>query len=570
MSKKVDLSRRDFMKAAALITGAGFLGGCAPNIIETPVVGEQPSGETGAIDWLGTEPEITDISETVESDVIVIGAGTAGAYIASSCLEKGLTVAILEKRAVVSTLRNDWGAVDSKWQLEEEAVLPKDAIFHYHQIYSAGRLDQRLPRIWLKESGAAINWIGELLESRGARFYYEGGYEPDFSPATYPKFPTGHSGDFDEGVSGASIMRGYIEELGGKYYFETPFVKFEHEGKKVTAAIAQNKEGKYLRFIGKKGIVLCTGGYQGNRDMMKALVPYDTMIMGPMVLGDSDVPPAGDGIKACLWMGAEMDEVHKTMIFDRMGLLPTETPATVTMPIYFHWGSQPWLKVNLKGERFLNESGPYEFPLHAAAKQPGRCYACLFDSDYFNQILQFETMGCSRIHPFPNGSPNDGTGTDLAVIKTRAEEDLQNWIKSGHVQQADTWEELATKLNIPSDTMAATVKRYNELAEKGEDEDFFKDAYRLLPLKAPPYYGVRTCGFSLSTLDGIRIDTQMRPVDSENEPFEGLHVVGDSSGSYFAHTYPNLFTGDAHGRTITFCRRVARILAGESVDLPAA
>ena len=135
MSKKVDLSRRDFMKAAALITGAGFLGGCAPNIIETPVVGEQPSGETGAIDWLGTEPEITDISETVESDVIVIGAGTAGAYIASSCLEKGLTVAILEKRAVVSTLRNDWGAIDSKWQLEEEAVLPKDAIFHYHQIY---------------------------------------------------------------------------------------------------------------------------------------------------------------------------------------------------------------------------------------------------------------------------------------------------------------------------------------------------------------------------------------------------------------------------------------------------
>jgi hypothetical protein len=155
----------------------------------------------------------------------------------------------------------------------------------------------------------------------------------------------------------------------------------------------------------------------------------------------------------------------------------------------------------------------------------------------------------------------------MAVIKTRAEDNLKAWMESGHVQTADTWEELGAKLNIPGDTLAATVKRYNELADKGEDEDFYKDAYRLLPLKAPPYYGVRTCGFSLSTLDGIRIDTQMRPVDSENVPFEGLHVVGDSSGGYFAHTYPNLFTGYAHGRTITFCRRVSRILAGESVEL---
>ncbi|MBP8997555.1 MAG: hypothetical protein ABFC97_07275 [Anaerolineaceae bacterium] len=69
-------------------------------------------------------------------------------------------------------------------------------------------------------------------------------------------------------------------------------------------------------------------------------------------------------------------------------------------------------------------------------------------------------------------------------------------------------------------------------------------------------------------MDGIRIDTQMRPTDSMNEPFEGLYVIGDSSGSYFAHTYPNLFTGFANGRTCTFARRVSRILAGEPVDLP--
>jgi len=111
------------------------------------------------------------------------------------------------------------------------------------------------------------------------------------------------------------------------------------------------------------------------------------------------------------------------------------------------------------------------------------------------------------------------------------------------------------------------VKRYNELAEKGVDEDFYKEAYRLLPVNTPPYYGIRLTGWHLCTFDGIHIDTQMRPLDNMGAPFEGLYVIGDASGSYFAHSYPNLITGYANGRTVTFARRVARILAGEPVNL---
>jgi fumarate reductase flavoprotein subunit len=576
MSKKnswIDVSRRDFLKGSLIVGSAMGIAGCAPKV-GTPTPEAAPAAEptAGAVDWLGEEPVIDNIAETVESDVIVIGAGTGGAYVAASCLEKGLKVIILEKNKTVSTLRNDWGAIGSKWQKEEGVELDKAAILHHHAFYCANRIDQRLPRIWADESGAAITWIGELLESKGAKFYYEGGYEPNFSPTTYPKFPTGHSGDFPAGTDGAKIMQAYIEEKGGEYRFETPFVKFEHEGKKVTAAIAKDKDGKYIRFVGKKGIVLSAGGYQGNPTMLKALQPADVMLMTPPVEG----PTAGDGIKACLWMGAAMDETHASMLFDRMGLLPNETPATMTVPGFFWLGSQPWLKVNLLGERFTNESGPYDFILHAAARQPGATYCAILDSDWFAQVQQYETMGCSRIYPFPNGSPNDvfkkggleSTGTDLAVIEKEWNEILEGLVQSSHLQKADTPEELAKKLNIPADTFAATVKRYNELAEKGVDEDFFKDSYRLLPLKKPPYMGIRLTGWLLCTLDGIRIDTQMRPLDSMNVPFEGLHVIGDSSGSYFAHTYPNLFTGYANGRTTTFARRVARILAGEPVDLP--
>ncbi|MEM5776490.1 MAG: FAD-binding protein, partial [Anaerolineaceae bacterium] len=301
--------------------------------------------------------------------------------------------------------------------------------------------------------------------------------------------------------------------------------------------------------------------------MLKALQPADVMVMAKPTEG----PNSGDGIKACLWMGAAMDECHTSMLFDRMGLLPNETPATMTRPTLFWLGSQPWLKVNLKGERFCNESQPYDFILHASAREPGACYAAIMDSTWFDQTVAFQSVGCSRIMPFNNGSPNDtpffAPPGDLEAIKANAPGIWASLLESGHLQQADTFEELGTKLNIPSDALAATITRYNQLADAGEDTDFYKDSYRLLALKTPPYYGIRLTGMLLSTMDGIRIDTQMRPCDEQCEPFEGLYVIGDSSGSYFAHTYPNLFTGYANGRTTVFARRVARILTGQPLDL---
>jgi fumarate reductase flavoprotein subunit len=571
------INRRDFLRgsmaSAAAVVGTTLLQGCAPKVVSTTEAAEAAPAAT-ATDWLGTEPVVDTIAQTIETDVVVIGAGTGGAYVAASCLEKGLKVVILEKNKTVSTLRNDWGAIDSKWQVAEGAKLDKATIIHHHAMYSANRLDQRLPKIWADESGAAITWIGELIEKRGGKFLYEGGYEPDLSGKSYPKFATGHSADLTGGFDGAKMMQEYITELGGQYYFETPFVKFEYEGKKVKAAIAKDKDGKFIRFVGKKGIVLSTGGYQNNPAMLNALQPADVMIM----MKPGEGPVSGDGIKACMWMGAAMDECHSSMLFDRMGILPNETPANMTVPGFFWLGSQPWLKVNLLGERFTNESLPYDFILHAAARQPGATYCAIMDSNWFSQVTQFSTVGCSRIFPFPNGSQNDvfktggleETGSDPAQIEKEWTAILEGLMKSGHLQKADTAEELATKLNIPSETFAATMNRYNELTAAGEDKDFFKDAYRFLPLTKPPYYGIRLTGWLLCTLDGIRIDTQMRPMDANNVPFEGLYLVGDSSGSYFAHTYPNLCTGYANGRTTTFARRVSRILAGEPVELTVA
>ncbi len=582
MDKDLHISRRKFLKGAA-VGAAGLaamgLAGCTggqggtPAAAETPAPAASRPGETGIIAqamqlnsaWLENEPVIETISETITCGALVIGGGTGGLECGASLAEKGIDTLIIEQNADVSTLRNDWGSIGSSYQKAEGTVIDKRAAANYHIMQNAGRFDQRLVKIWAEESGAAVDWVGGVLEQYGAVFLHEGGYGSEFGPNVLPKFATGHSAHFDhsEYPNGKEIMKQYILDCGGNFRFNTKFVKFEHEGHKVTAAIARDTEtGEYIRFEAQSGIVLCTGGYQNNEDMMNALQP-DTRCLYGMQLGSTVY---GEGIKACLWMGASMDDVHSTMLFDRMALLPTETQANYTAFNMVRIGSQPWLKVNLKGERFFNESGLYDYAPHAAAAQPGRLCCSIFDADYWKHITQFETMGCSRAYPFPNGAANDGQySLKDGEFEAAMDAAIAGSVEAGLIQKADTLEELAELLRVPADTFIATVERYNALCAKGEDEDFYKEGYRMLALEKPPFYGFRNSSFALSTLDGIRIDTHSRPIDADGAAFDGLYVIGDCSGSYFAYSYPNLITGYAHGRTLTFARRVAREIAGEEV-----
>ena len=558
------ITRRDFLKGAA----AGAAGLAASSLFgATAFAQDAEDFRKEPIDWLGVEPDIpeADIAETLTYDVVVIGGGTGGLECGGSLAEKGLKTLIIEKNKDVSTLRNDFGSIGSKYQKAEGTELDNKDIINYHIMQNAGRFDQRLQKIWAAESGAAVDWVGGVFEKYGAVMLHEGGYKPEFTSFGIPKFPTGHSGHFDtsEYPNGKSILKQYILDNGGEFRFNTKFIKFEHDGYKVTAAIAQDLETeKYIRLVGEKGIVLATGGYQNNDDMLYALQP-DTRPLFGFVL-DSSV--YGDGIKACLWMGASMDDVHSTMLFDRLALLPNETQANFTKMNYLQIGSQPWLKVNLKGERFFNESGLYDYAPHAAAAQPGRLLISVFDANYWQNILQFETVGCSRNNPFPNGAPNDGQYSYAPEDYEKAMDGtIASMVEAGLVVKADTLEELAEKMNLPVDTFVATVKRYNELCAKGEDEDFYKEAYRMIALETAPFYAFRNSSWGLCTLDGIRVNTHSRPIDANGKAFDGLFVIGDSSGSYFAYSYPNLCTGYAHGRTLTFARRVAREIAGEEV-----
>ncbi|MCD8126687.1 MAG: FAD-binding protein [Clostridiales bacterium] len=107
----------------------------------------------------------------------------------------------------------------------------------------------------------------------------------------------------------------------------------------------------------------------------------------------------------------------------------------------------------------------------------------------------------------------------------------------------------------------ATVEWYNELCYNGKDEDYGKETHRMTPVDTAPYYGICTGAWHLTTLNGCRINTDMQVIREDGTAIEGLYATSDCSGGFFATTYPNLFTGLACGRTMTFGRRAAQIVA---------
>ena len=515
-------------------------------------------------DWLGKPPEIAekDIARTVNTEILVVGCGTGGMLAVCAAAEEGAKVIGIDRFATGTGIRDDLAAIDSRYQQKWGTKIDKFEYIRTMTMYAAGHVKQELIKLWADNSGETINWYGDRLAERGVELWHESGDKVD--PALWHHFPTGHSPRWrtsNDGtgkpLDGNKVLVDYARKKGARFDYNTRMIKLERNAKgRVTGCIARDGDGKYVRYNASKGVVVATGGYALNYQMLETLQPWTLRIIGR----NRSMPGAhGDGIRACLWVGAKMDETHTTMKFDRCALRPDQPNGPKTAQSgdvgMFWMASQPWLKVNADGKRFINESGTYENILHADEYQKGHCHYTLFDSNWVKYAQQFKMHGCSRLYPFENGAdPN----IPWQVFQKKYFPVL---LEKGFLMKADTIEELAEKLRLPPKALAATVKRYNAMAKKGVDEDFGKEAFRLTPLDKPPFYGAKNTGDILCTLDGIVIDANMNALDNDLNPIAGLYVIGNDSGAYFANTYPNLSTGMACGRTVTFGRRVGKLLA---------
>ena len=512
--------------------------------------------EIGGSDWLGEAPEISEseITETIDAQILVVGAGNAGLMAAARASSLGGKVLVIDKGISSTTERNWIGALNTEEAIACGAKADKNLTVAELCKYASHRCDEKLIRLWANRSGEVIDWYYSMVKAYhpDVELHMEwdigkGGHDTFYVPATMHNFQDNipeHAYSTQAACYGFDSMINTIQANGGEIRYETALVKLEqNETGRVTGIIATNAKGQYIRINAEKGVVLACGGYPANKAMLAAINPdaYISTVNNSYCALDT-----GDGIKAAMWIGADKDPDGTAMLFDRGGMRPDMTvmDANWDETGYFHLGSQPWLKVNTRGERFANESQPYDFILHAGFMQPGHLYASIYDSDWVQHVAQFHQFGCARIIP-------SASGGRLQIFSPEVEMRILAMLEArGMVQKADTLEELAAKLRLPVDTFVATVQRYNELCEKGVDEDFGKEAYRMIPLKTAPFYGCRQAASLLCTLDGLRINVKMEVLDKEGEPISGLYAAGDCSGSFFAHNYPEYIVGVAVGRSL--------------------
>lgn len=578
IKKEFGVSRRNFLTGAAATGAIAALGlaGCTPgnagNADASTVNDDSSSLETTGgpgNDWLGSAPGTAeaDIVENKTTDILIIGAGNAGMSAAATAVDLGIDFIICEKMENVQATRHWIGAVNTKQQQEAGVAIDTKKLLNELARYASFKCDQKVIKTWIDESAEMLEWIDGLMAPHDlyAVLDTEGFDKPnggtDFMVPIMQHMYYNSQGEWlsDEIPERNQVLEEYINSKGKSINFGHTLVELVREGDtsgRVTGAIFETAEG-YIKIEATKGVLLATGGYPANPDMIEALnpsVPTCVTSLGGAPNND------GLGMKTALWVGAAKDTEGAPMIFNRGLVAPgvdagyvgegaeRHFPGTVPQ---LNFGSQPFLKVTRTGERFHNENTAYDFNCFAAAGHEGGVWCQVFDSKVKEDIIRFSTVGCSRrTHALlDNDKP--------------IEEIFTEHFDNGLILKADTIEELAEKLELPLEPFKNTIDRYHELFEKQDDEDFGKESRCLSTISVPPFYGAWYGGSLLTTIDGLRINEDMQVLDKKSEIIEGLYAAGDVSGSFYSGNYPEYIIGNAVGRSITFGRHAIRHIAGD-------
>jgi fumarate reductase flavoprotein subunit len=477
---------------------------------------------------------LSDIRETVTTDVVVVGAGISGLTAAASVAEAGASVIQLEKGETFHFRGLHNAALASKLQKKAGIEVDRDSVIYTLMEFAAYRNNQKLVKLWADNCDRVMDWLIDMADASGVEVILD----PATKPWYFPNYPIIHVFRPDMQESLARMLQDYGEARGLDIRWETPAVRLVREGKgRVTGVIARNAQGDHVQFNARKGVILCAGDYGNNPEMVKR---YLRPAAQDLKVVYEPAVNTGDGHRMGLWVGADIDDTpHCAMIWDF---------AVFSHTGLFNMGRQPWLYVNAEGERFMNEDLPYGYECNQILQQPGNCAYAIWDAKYDEEWPKMQSQCCK----------NMGPPTFLWNPKQ-----LEEALANGNVQTAPTIRELAQKIQVPADKFENTVARYTELARMGKDLDFGKHPDRLTTLEKPLYYACKMETRRMVILSGLKINTRLQVLDTERQPIPGLYAAGNNSGSFFGDTYASTVPGLTHSRAWTFGRLAGLNAAAE-------
>ena len=470
--------------------------------------------ETGGIRSFEVPPApiaVKDIQKIIDTDIVVVGAGAAGLSAAVSAAEMGARVALIEKYVRIASPGFFTGVVGGKLQKKLGIEIDKEDFIKQLIDFSEGRADARLVRKWVYQNGEVVDWLEDMARAAGLSVNVRG--------TTYT---FGDDRGNQKGKASVppvlNLLMTEAQRRGVDIRYSTPAVQLLRPGLKgrITGVIARNADDDYIQFNVTKAVILCTGDYRNDLEMMEKYCYWAAH--SPIEYWWPKYN-TGDGHKMGLWIGAAIEEEPHCPIVHFIST--NEQPADMNRPVFGTRGS--FLFVNKSGERFQNEDLPMEYQATMVMRQPDRTQWEVFDKKSVNENNRAQIQAC---------------------------------IKSGAVLEADTIEELAAKFGADREVFRAAVDRYNELVRLGKDLDFGKRSELMTTaIDTPPFYVCEAPPDVLAILGGFVRNAEGQVLDKNWKIIPGLYAAGNIAGGFLGDTYPMpLIMGIARGHALTFGR----------------
>ena len=452
---------------------------------------------------------MSNVIDRIHSDLVIVGAGGSGLSAAVAAASRGLRVRVIEKRRMAGGTMNMLAGLvagGSPTQKRAGINISADDLFLKQMQYSHWTLNPRIVRTWLNRSGETIRW----LEEKGIHFEMFSMFS-DEAPTSW------HYGL----RVGSDIVKALLKEcrnLAVQFSFETRATRILLDNSGRVLGLAAQSGEKEIE-IKAKAVIIATGGYGGNRDMMAKYCPY---YVNAQPTTGIEIAHTGDGLQMAFEAGADNEGLGNLLLCG---------PCFVGGFGAFHLAIEPTtIWVNKDGRRFIEEGldcSPFEAP-NAMLRQPEQVCFSLFDEAVKQQVIQH-----GYIRP------------DAATVSPveRIEGALQENFKKGNLSVSSSWDEIATWTGTVPAILKSTIEQYNRFCDTGHDGEFAKKAKYLKALRTPPYYAAKCYPWHLGSIGGIKINERMEVLDKNQQWIRGLYASGSDAGGWSASTYNRHLAG---------------------------
>lgn len=540
------ITRRSFVSAAA--TGAALSAAAVAPAVA--FADEAAAPAEGALHTWEVAPDpITDIAETYEYDVVVVGGGMAGMGAAEAAARNGASVCVVERSECGRFCGLDMCAIGSRVLKENGLEIDPDKAARLMYQASQQTANYNLIRTWATQTAGVLDYITELCAANGVTVEPSTG---GTSKAGWDKMPERYI-VFQDAVRFSSDEWGVFDRPDGKephqnlgdvliksatdngceYYFNThaeQLVGSAADG--VTGVIATDADGRHIQFNAKKGVVLATGDISGNQEMVDCWAPIKNYA------NESAYVPqganSGDAILMTKWIGGGISKSPAAPMIHQFTIQTRGYQCTA----FF----LSMLAVNSDGNRFMNEM-PFEpYITDARMNSKGNVAWSILDSNYAEYVTK----------QFPEGYES---------MLENIPGELEERVADGEVFKADTLEGLAELIGVSADNFAAAVEGYNGMANKGEDTQFGVVTDWLSPVREAPFYAIPIFASNLAVCYGVHVNDDSQVCTDDDQPIAGLFAAGNCQGDFFGFNYPVHCPGCSTGRSLVFGQLIGEALA---------